>query len=352
MAIEEMIHLNVGTIGHVDHGKTTLTTALTQVQAAAVGGEALAFDQIDNAPEERDRGITIVSAHVEYASETRHYAHIDCPGHADYIKNMITGAAQMDAAVLLVDGSQGPQKQTVEHILLARQVGVEHLVVFVNKIDVADPELLELVQLEVEEQLAAYGYHDVPFVYGSALAAARAMADSGDPDHPDCAPVRALVAALDAVPPPPRDLEGPFLMPVENVYTITGRGTVATGRVDRGILRAGEAVELVGLMGEEAAVRTAVVTGTQAFRKDVPEARAGMNVGLLLRGVRRGRSSVVRCGPRPAPCARARRVGPSSTCCPPRRAVAPSRSARATRRTSTSAPRRSPGCSTWVSRAS
>ena len=288
MAIEEMIHLNVGTIGHVDHGKTTLTTALTQVQAAAVGGEALAFDQIDNAPEERDRGITIVSAHVEYASETRHYAHIDCPGHADYIKNMITGAAQMDAAVLLVDGSQGPQKQTVEHILLARQVGVEHLVVFVNKIDVADPELLELVQLEVEEQLAAYGYHDVPFVYGSALAAARAMADSGDPDHPDCAPVRALVAALDAVPPPPRDLEGPFLMPVENVYTITGRGTVATGRVDRGILRAGEAVELVGLMGEEAAVRTAVVTGTQAFRKDVPEARAGMNVGLLLRGVRRG----------------------------------------------------------------
>ncbi len=281
-------HVNVGTIGHVDHGKTTLTAALTAIQAAAVGGQAVAFDQIDKAPEERDRGITINASHVEYASGTRHYAHIDCPGHADYIKNMITGAAQMDAGILLVDGSQGPQKQTVEHILLARQVGVDHLVVFVNKVDVADPELLELVEIEVTEQLAAYDYEDVPFVFGSALRALRAIAATGDPDHPDCASIRELVEVLDRhVPVPERDLDGPFLMPIEDVVTITGRGTVVTGRVDRGRLRVGHTVEIVGLLGDGDEPRKVVVTDTQAFRRDVDEVVAGMNVGILLRGVRR-----------------------------------------------------------------
>ena len=277
------IHMNVGTIGHVDHGKTTLTTALTQVQAARAGGDAMSFEQIDKSPEERRRGITILATHVEYASETRHYAHIDCPGHADYIKNMISGAAQMDAAILLVDGSQGPQKQTVEHILLARQVGVDALVVFVNKVDIADPELLELVRLEVEEQLEAYGYRDVPFVYGSALAAVQRMAAGGDAEHEDCRSIRELVAALDLLPVPERDAEGPFLMPIEDVFTITGRGTVVTGRVDRGVIRPGEAIEIVGTTKPQGIV----VTDTQAFRRPIPAAEAGMNVGLLLRGVRR-----------------------------------------------------------------
>ncbi|MEZ4236239.1 MAG: elongation factor Tu [Myxococcota bacterium] len=283
----EKIHVNVGTIGHVDHGKTSLTAALTQVQAAVTGGKAMSFDQIDSAPEERARGITVVASHVEYESETRHYAHIDCPGHADYIKNMITGAAQMDAAIVLVDGSQGPQKQTVEHILLARQVGVQHLVVFVNKTDVADPELLPLVQLEVEEQLATHGYTDVPFVFGSALAALRAIGAGHGPEHPDCAPIRALVRALDEhVPDPVRDLDGPFRMPIEGVVTIPGRGTVVTGRIDRGKVKVGDPVEIVGLV-RDGETRTVVVTGTQAFRRDVDVAVAGMNVGLLLRGVRR-----------------------------------------------------------------
>jgi elongation factor Tu len=285
MAIKQ--HVNVGTIGHVDHGKTTLTAAITKVQAARIGGTAMDFDQIDRAPEERERGITINTSHVEYESESRHYAHIDCPGHADYIKNMITGAAQMDAAILLVDGSQGPQKQTVEHILLARQVGVEHLVVFVNKMDIADPELLELVQLEVEEQLATYDYEGVPFVFGSALAAVAAIEAGHGADHPDCAAVALLVDTLDqAVPDPVRDLDGPFMMPIEGVVTIPGRGTVVTGRVERGRVKVSQAVEIVGLsQGEEP--RNVVVTGTQAFRKDVPEGVAGMNVGLLLRGVKR-----------------------------------------------------------------
>jgi len=278
------MHMNVGTIGHVDHGKTTLTSALTQVQAARAGSEARRFEDIDKSPEERRRGITIVASHVEYASDTRTYAHIDCPGHADYIKNMITGAAQMDAAILLVDGSQGPQKQTVEHILLARQVDVDHLVVFVNKVDIADPELLELVRLEVEEQLEAYGYTDVPFVYGSALQAVRRMASDGDADHEDCRCIRELVAALDALPVPARDAGGPFLMPIEDVFTITGRGTVVTGRVSRGTVRPGDTVEVVGLGGEG---RGIVVTDTQAFRRPIPAAEAGINVGLLLRGVRR-----------------------------------------------------------------
>ncbi len=282
------LHVNVGTIGHVDHGKTTLTAAITAVQAARVGGRAMAFDQIDKAPEERERGITIVAAHVEYESARRHYAHVDCPGHADYIKNMITGASQMDGAILLVDGSQGPQPQTKEHVLLARQVGVESMVVFVNKVDVADPELLELVVLEVSELLAAEGYGDgVPIVQGSALLALCA-AEEGRLDDPAVAPIRELVAALDeAIPDPAHDLEAPFMMPVEDVYSIAGRGTVVTGRIVQGCVEVGDQVEIVGLIGDDEAPRCVVVTGTQSFHRDVPRAEAGMSVGLLLRGVKR-----------------------------------------------------------------
>lgn len=273
-------HVNIGTIGHVDHGKTTLTAALSLVCAHDHGGTAKAFEQIDNAPEERERGITINTAHVQYDSATRHYAHIDCPGHADYVKNMITGAAQMDGAVLLVDGSQGPEPQTREHVLLARQVGVKHLVVFVNKVDVSNEELLELVELETAELLEANGFEGTPIVRGSALLAMQA-ATEGRWDDPAVEQVRALVQALDAhVPEPERDYDGAFLMPVEGVHTIEGRGTVATGRVARGVLTKGTTVALVG--GGEV-----VVTGIQAFRQDIPEARAGLNVGLLLRGVRR-----------------------------------------------------------------
>ena len=280
------VHVNVGTIGHVDHGKTTLTAALTGVMAAAFGGKARKFDEIDSAPEERSRGITINTAHVEYESATRHYAHIDCPGHADYIKNMITGASQMDGAILLVDGSQGPQKQTIEHILLARQVNVKHMVVFINKVDVADAELLDLVEMEVAEQLASQGYEDVRFVRGSARNALFAV-EAGRFDDPATDCIRELVSALDtAIPDPVRDLHSPFMMPIEGVVVIPGRGTVVTGRVERGVVRVGQSVELVGLMGEDEKPRQIVVTGTQAFRKDVPEAVAGMNVGVLLRGVK------------------------------------------------------------------
>ncbi|MCB9760277.1 MAG: elongation factor Tu [Alphaproteobacteria bacterium] len=280
-------HVNVGTIGHVDHGKTTLTAAITQVMAALNGGKAMNFDQIDKAPEEKARGITINTAHVEYESATRHYAHIDCPGHADYIKNMITGASQMDGAILLVDGSQGPQKQTVEHILLARQVGVKHMVVFVNKVDIADPELLELVEMEVSEQLNANGYGDAPFVFGSALQALRAV-EAGRAEAPETACIRALVETLDAhIPDPQRDFTAPFLMPIEDVFTIPGRGTVVTGRVERGVLPGQRPVEIVGLTDQDAKPRQIVVIGIQAFHKDLVEARAGENVGLLLRGVKR-----------------------------------------------------------------
>jgi elongation factor Tu len=281
------LHVNVGTIGHVDHGKTTLTSALTQVMAAVHGGKAMAFDQIDRAPEERRRGITIYVAHVEYESATRHYAHIDCPGHADFIKNMITGASQMDGAILLVDGSQGPQPQTREHVLLARQVGVDHLVVFVNKVDVADPELLDLVVLETAELLAAYGYTDVPFVKGAALKAVEAMA-RGAVDDPSTGCIRELVATLDTrIPDPRRDVTSPFLMPVEGISTSPGRGTVVTGRIDRGIVTVGATVELVGNVGADEKPRTAVVTSIQAFHKDREMASAGDNVGLLLRGIKR-----------------------------------------------------------------
>jgi len=280
------LHLNVGTIGHVDHGKTTLTSAITKVMAATYGGRARSLDQIDSAPEERMRGITINLAHVEYESSARHYAHIDCPGHEDYVKNMITGASQMDGAILLVDGSQGPQEQTREHVLLAKQVGVSHVVAFVNKTDVADPDLLELSVLEVTDLLRAHGYGAAPIVKGSALRAIQAI-DEGKVDDVRIEPIRALVAAMDAhFPDPERDFASPFLMPIEDVFTIEGRGTVVTGRVDRGVLPMGATIEIVGLADGDVA-RQVVVTGIQSFHKDRSEARAGENVGLLLRGVRR-----------------------------------------------------------------
>jgi elongation factor Tu len=282
------VHVNVGTIGHVDHGKTTLTAAITQVQAKRLGGKGLAFDEIDRAPEEKARGITINTTHVEYESDARHYAHIDCPGHADYVKNMITGASQMDGAILLVDATKGAAKQTIEHILLARQVGVRHMVVFVNKMDaLAEDErddMKALIKLETNALLEAQGYEKTPFVFGSALKALEAVARNDLADHA-VASIADLVAALDSsIPDPVRDFDAPFLMPIEGVHTIEGRGTVVSGRVERGVLKVGDKVEIVGLDNEGAEV---VVTGTQAFRKDIPQARAGMNVGLLLRGLKR-----------------------------------------------------------------
>ncbi|MBL8920481.1 MAG: elongation factor Tu [Myxococcaceae bacterium] len=273
-------HFNVGTIGHVDHGKTTLTAALTHVAALHTGGRALDYADIDKAPEERARGITITIKHVQYETAARTYAHVDCPGHADYVKNMIAGAAQMDAAVLLVDGSSGPMPQTREHVLLARQVGVGQLVVFINKVDLADAELLELVELETRELLAQNGYADVKVVRGSALRALEA-AKAGSMNA-DTACIGSLLDALDGFALPARDVDAPFLMPVEDVFTIGGRGTVVTGRVSRGRLRLGEAVELIG-----ARVKDTVVTGIETFHQLRDVAEAGDNVGLLLRGVDR-----------------------------------------------------------------
>ena len=274
-------HVNVGTIGHVDHGKTTLTAAITKVLAEKIGGEVKSFDQIDNAPEERERGITIATAHVEYQTENRHYAHVDCPGHADYIKNMITGAAQMDGAILVVSAADGPMPQTREHILLARQVGVPYIVVALNKADmVDDEELLELVELEVRELLSSYEFpgDDVPVIRVSALNAL-----NGDPAAE--AGILELMAAVDEyVPVPERDIDKPFLMPVEDVFSITGRGTVATGRVERGIVKVGETIEVVGMQKE---IESTVVTGVEMFRKLLDEGRAGDNIGCLLRGVKR-----------------------------------------------------------------
>lgn len=281
-------HVNVGTIGHVDHGKTTLTAALLAVQAHAGLAKVKSYADIAKGGTVRDdsKTVTIAVSHVEYESATRHYAHIDCPGHADYIKNMITGAAQMDGAILLVDGSQGPQHQTKEHILLARQVGVERMVVFINKVDVADPELLELVVMETTERLEAQGYKNCPVVMGSALKALRNPGEEGE-----C--IRKLVSAMDThFPDPPRDFEAPFMMPLEGVHTIPGRGTVVTGRIARGTLKMGATVEIVGLVDGDAKPRQVVVTGIQMFHKDQPEARAGENCGLLLRGV--ARDEVVR----------------------------------------------------------
>jgi len=273
-------HVNVGTIGHVDHGKTTLTAAITVTQAQKFGGLAMAFDQIDKAPEEKDRGITIATSHVEYETENRHYAHVDCPGHADYVKNMITGAAQMDGAILVVSAADGPMPQTREHILLARQVNVPYIVVFMNKTDmVDDEELLELVELEVRELLSEYDFpgDDVPLVMGSAL---KALEAEGTGEDAEC--IQELMDAIDSyIPQPERDIDRPFLMPVEDVFSITGRGTVATGRVERGIVKQGEEVALVG-MGSD---RKTVVTGVEMFRKLLDEGRAGDNVGLLLRGI-------------------------------------------------------------------
>jgi elongation factor Tu len=273
-------HVNVGTIGHVDHGKTTLTAAITYTQAKKFGGDAVSFDNIDKAPEERERGITIATAHVEYETDNRHYAHVDCPGHADYVKNMITGAAQMDGAILVVSAADGPMPQTREHILLARQVNVPFVVVFLNKVDmVDDEELLELVELEVRELLSEYNFpgDDIPVIRGSAL---KALAAEGEGDDVAC--IQELMDAIDSyIPEPVREIDRPFLMPVEDVFSITGRGTVATGRIERGIVKQGEEVELVG-MGAD---RKTVVTGVEMFRKILDEGRAGDNAGLLLRGI-------------------------------------------------------------------
>jgi len=278
-------HVNVGTIGHVDHGKTTLTAAITMILSRGGLSEVRSFDSIDNAPEERERGITIATAHVEYQTENRHYAHVDCPGHADYIKNMITGAAQMDGAILVVSAADGPMPQTREHILLARQVGVPYMIVYMNKVDmVDDPELLDLVELEVRDLLTKYEFpgDEIPFIRGSALEAMTKAADMSIKDDPSFKSVYELMEACDSyIPIPERDKDKPFLMPVEDVFSITGRGTVATGRVERGTITTGSEVELVGFKD----TRKTVVTGVEMFRKILDQAEAGDNVGLLLRGV-------------------------------------------------------------------
>ena len=279
-------HVNIGTIGHVDHGKTTLTAAITKWLSLQGKAQFEAYDSIDKAPEEKERGITINTAHVEYETEKRHYAHVDCPGHADYIKNMITGAAQMDGAILVIAASDGPMAQTREHILLARQVGVPAIVVFLNKCDqVDDPELLELVEMEVRELLSKYEFpgDDIPIIKGSALNAL--TCESGDPNDPDFACIKELMDAVDSyIPTPDRKADQPFLMPVEDVFTITGRGTVATGRVERGVLKLSEEVEIVGLTDEK---KKTVVTGIEMFHKLLDYAEAGDNIGALLRGVDR-----------------------------------------------------------------
>jgi len=276
-------HVNVGTIGHVDHGKTTLTAALTRVCAEQFGGEARGFDQIDNAPEEKERGITIATAHVEYDSEKRHYAHVDCPGHADYVKNMITGAAQMDGAILVCSAADGPMPQTREHILLSRQVGVPYIVVFMNKADmVDDAELLELVEMEIRELLDQYEFpgDDTPIIVGSAL---RALEGKDDNEMGTTA-VRKLVEALDSyIPEPERDIDKPFLMAIEDVFSISGRGTVVTGRINRGIVKVGDEIEIVGIKPTQ----KTTCTGVEMFRKLLDEGRAGENVGVLLRGTKR-----------------------------------------------------------------
>jgi len=274
-------HVNVGTIGHIDHGKTTLTAAITKVLSEKYGGQARSFEEIDNAPEEKARGITIATSHVEYETENRHYAHVDCPGHADYVKNMITGAAQMDGAILVVSAADGPMPQTREHILLARQVGVPYIVVFLNKADmVDDEELLELVEVEVRDLLNEYEFpgDDIPFVIGSALKAL-------DGDEEYVQKIVDLAEQLDTyIPEPERDLDKPFLMPVEDVFSITGRGTVATGRIEQGIVNTGDTVEIVGIKSETSST---VVTGVEMFRKILDQGQAGDNVGCLLRGIKR-----------------------------------------------------------------
>ena len=283
-------HVNIGTIGHVDHGKTTLTAAITMTLAQMGEAQAMKYEDIDKAPEEKARGITINTAHVEYETEKRHYAHVDCPGHADYVKNMITGAAQMDGAILVVSAPDGPMPQTREHILLARQVGVPYIVVFMNKTDMMDdPELLELVEMEIRELLSAYDFpgDDIPIIKGSALKALEYVQNGGTDvkNAPECQCIWALMDAVDEyIPSPQRATDQPFLMPVEDVMTITGRGTVATGRVERGAAKVGDTVEIVGLMDKP---RSVVITGLEMFRKTLDMAEAGDNVGALLRGVQR-----------------------------------------------------------------
>ena len=281
-------HVNIGTIGHVDHGKTTLTAAITKTLSLDGAAEAKAYDEIDGAPEERERGITINTAHVEYETASRHYAHVDCPGHADYVKNMITGAAQMDGAILLVSGPDGPQAQTREHILLARQVGVPYIVVFMNKcdmIDEGDEELLDLAEMEIRELLSSYEFpgDEIPIIRGSALTALQCA--STDSSAPEYACIKELMDAVDSyIPTPERPTDKPFLMPVEDVFTITGRGTVATGRLERGVIKVGDPAEIVGLSDEKL---NTVVTGVEMFRKQLDQAEAGDNIGVLLRGIQR-----------------------------------------------------------------
>ena len=279
-------HVNIGTIGHVDHGKTTTTAAITKYLSLLGKAKYEAYDQIDGAPEEKARGITINTAHVEYETENRHYAHVDCPGHADYVKNMITGAAQMDGAILVVSAADGPMPQTTEHILLARQVGVKYIVVYLNKCDmVDDPELLELVEMEVRDLLSEYGFpgDDIPVIKGSSLKVLEST--STDPNDPVYAPMKELMDAVDSyIPTPERPIDQPFLMPVEDVFTITGRGTVATGRVERGTLHLNDEVEIVGVKEE---TQKTVITGIEMFRKLLDEAQAGDNIGALLRGINR-----------------------------------------------------------------
>ena len=278
-------HVNVGTIGHIDHGKTTLTSAITKCLSNTGRANWIPFDQIDKAPEEKERGITIATAHVEYETENRHYAHVDCPGHADYIKNMITGAAQMDGAILVVGANDGPMPQTREHILLARQVGVPYMVVYLNKVDmVDDPELIELVEMELRELLTSYEFpgDEVPIIKGSALKALQH--GCADPNCPDCKSIYDLMAAIDSyIPEPVRDTDKPFLMPVEDVFSISGRGTVVTGRIERGIIKSGEEVEIIGFT----ATQKTVVTSVEMFRKILDQGQAGDNVGLLLRGTKK-----------------------------------------------------------------
>ena len=282
-------HVNIGTIGHVDHGKTTLTAAITMTLSQQGQAQAMRYDEIDKAPEEKARGITINTAHVEYETATRHYAHVDCPGHADYVKNMITGAAQMDGAILVVSSADGPMPQTREHILLARQVGVPYIVVFMNKVDqVDDEELLELVEMEIRELLSDYDFpgDDIPVVKGSALLALEALQNGANAkEAPECQCIFELMDAVDSyIPTPERDVDKPFLMPIEDVFTITGRGTVATGRVERGTLKLQDTVEIVGLSDEK---RSTVVTGIEMFRKLLDQAMTGDNIGALLRGIQR-----------------------------------------------------------------
>jgi elongation factor Tu len=274
-------HVNIGTIGHVDHGKTTLTAAITMTMAKIYGGSAKSYADIDSAPEEKARGITINTAHVEYSTANRHYAHVDCPGHADYVKNMITGAAQMDGAILVVAATDGPMPQTREHILLARQVGVPSLVVFMNKIDIADPELAELVEMEIRELLSKYKYpgDEIPIISGSALAAV----EGKNPELGEKAIIKLMDAVDSYIPTPARDIDKPFLMPVEDVFSISGRGTVVTGRIERGIVKVGEEIDIIGIKD----LQKTVITGVEMFRKLLDEGRAGDNVGLLLRGTKR-----------------------------------------------------------------